>query len=106
GYRAGLLLVSVKICGRARLSERVRLFCFSFSKRCFQKAVLAESSDFAGKLFLPSPVIFGEQIFRHFMNTEIENFQLIESSEQLKKFVSENKSVDWMSFDTEFVGER
>lgn len=40
------------------------------------------------------------------MNTEIENFQLIESSEQLKKFVSENKSVDWMSFDTEFVGER
>ncbi len=34
------------------------------------------------------------------------NYQLIETDEQLRQFAEENKGIQWMGFDTEFVGEK
>ena len=33
-------------------------------------------------------------------------YQLIETDDQLRQFAQENKGIEWMGFDTEFVGER
>ncbi len=40
------------------------------------------------------------------MGAEVQNFTLIETSEALKSFYEENKSAEWLGFDTEFVGEK
>ena len=40
------------------------------------------------------------------MTNMIESYHIIESDEALQQFHAENSSIDWMAFDTEFVGER
>ncbi len=40
------------------------------------------------------------------MKTETEEYLLIDSPDGLRRFVEENQSIDWMAFDTEFVGEK
>jgi len=40
------------------------------------------------------------------MASETMDFVLIEDAAALQQFLDENKSVSWMSFDTEFVGEK
>lgn len=40
------------------------------------------------------------------MTNMIESYHIIESDEVLQQFHAENASIDWMAFDTEFVGER
>lgn len=40
------------------------------------------------------------------MGAEVQNYTLIESFEGLEAFYEENKSVNWIGFDTEFVGEK
>jgi ribonuclease D len=40
------------------------------------------------------------------MRTDTKNVVLIEQEEALEKFYQENKDVDWIGFDTEFVGEK
>jgi ribonuclease D len=40
------------------------------------------------------------------MSTDVQNYTIIETFEGLKAFYEENKSVEWMGFDTEFVGEK
>ena len=39
------------------------------------------------------------------LSTEI-SYQLIQTDQQLKAFYEENKDIDWLAFDTEFVGEK
>ena len=40
------------------------------------------------------------------MSTDIQDFLLIETPEGLQQFLDENKSITWLAFDTEFVGEK
>ncbi|MEO0779421.1 MAG: ribonuclease D [Bacteroidota bacterium] len=40
------------------------------------------------------------------MKTKTEKYLLIDHPDSLQQFVEENASIDWMAFDTEFVGEK
>lgn len=40
------------------------------------------------------------------MGADVQNYMLIETRESLEIFYEENKSVEWLGFDTEFVGEK
>lgn len=40
------------------------------------------------------------------MGVDVQNYMLIETFEALEVFYEENKSVEWLGFDTEFVGEK
>ncbi|MFT5166806.1 MAG: ribonuclease D [Saprospiraceae bacterium] len=40
------------------------------------------------------------------MSAEVQNYTIIETFEGLEAFYEENKSVEWLGFDTEFVGEK
>lgn len=40
------------------------------------------------------------------MGADVQNYTLIETPEALQSFYEENKSVEWLGFDTEFVGEK
>lgn len=40
------------------------------------------------------------------MTTETQDYLLIETPEGIDRFVAENRDIDWLAFDTEFVGEK
>ncbi|MEL6922928.1 MAG: ribonuclease D, partial [Bacteroidota bacterium] len=40
------------------------------------------------------------------MTSEVQQFVLIEEAAELSRFYEENKAVEWLCFDTEFIGER
>ncbi len=48
----------------------------------------------------------GPASFVRMNRQQLEDFQLIESKDKLDSFFTKNKSVEWLGFDTEFVGEK